>query len=417
MSIIVLTLYIIAMVFSLCGSKYFILNYQNAQMDNIESFFKEYRIYPSLMWLFSTFEFAIITSFIIKEKPKWLYIIIYFFVPVIIAFIFPSLPSYVYNFFTILMEIICPLINQALKGKVKLKRFFLDIIKLLIAQAVSLILQLMIYVIKTGSFSFENHIMNLSATFIYALEYDIALAVILFMISLCIYGEKGGSKTWETYQAHSGSSQITKKDSRKSYSELKKNLTKTQRNKLTLFWIRFYLIQILGFLLLMVLPFLLGKVFEFLVLYLSFAIVRYILGFKYSLHFKKESLCITVGVIVFGILALAVPFFYVVLILAIVLGIALAILLHMSYKYKSYWLFVQMAKQDKFATLYVIFDGNLEKENVKHKCLLKNIDAEWIPILIAYTEGNKISYIAKKHNYSVKTIERILNELIDKLSE
>ena len=51
-SILVLLLYIVAMIFSLCGSKYFILNYQNEQMDRIENWFSKYGILSMLNWLF-----------------------------------------------------------------------------------------------------------------------------------------------------------------------------------------------------------------------------------------------------------------------------------------------------------------------------------------------------------------------------
>ena len=130
---------------------------------------------------------------------------------------------------------------------------------------------------------------------VYAVEYNLALAVILFTI-LLVYREKGARKLWTDTHSHGGSSQASKTQSQKSLQ--KKNLTKTQKRKIRLLYVRVYVTQICGFLLLMVLPFLLGKVLEFLVMYLAFAVVRYILGFNYSLHYKKESTCITVGVIV-----------------------------------------------------------------------------------------------------------------------
>ena len=198
-------------------------------------------------------------------------------------------------------------------------------------------------------------------------------------------------------------------------SNTKKNLTKTQRNKIRLVYVKFYLTQLGAFLLLMILPFLLGKVFEFLVMYLSFAVARYLLGFKYSLHYKKESICITVGIIVFGILSLAVPFFYVVLILAIFLGISLAILLHLSYKYKGFYLFAKMAKADRFALLYTYFDGDIEHHHVKVMCKHKGLDDFQAQIIAEFMDGNKMSYIAWKHNYSLRMMNYKIDEAIDKL--
>ena len=249
--------------------------------------------------------------------------------------------------------------------------------------------------------------------FIYALEYDIALSVILYTIVLLLDKEKGVSKSWVTCQDAGLSSQTSKTNLQKS--TLKKNLTKTQKRKIRLLYLKMYLTQSAAFLLLMVLPFLLGKVLEFLVMYLAFAIARYILGFNYSLHYKKEVICITVGVIVFGILSLAVPFFYVILIIAIAMGISLAVLLHLSYKYKGLFLFAKIAKPDKFALLYVFFDGDIRRDHVQKICKYKGLDEEHTNIIKDFMDGNKISFIAWKYHYSQRMAIYKIDEGIDKL--
>ena len=73
-SILVIALYLAAMICSLCGSEYFILNYQNAQMDKIEAFLRDHGIMPLLNWVFTTIEFTIIIAFVLKKYPKWYYI-------------------------------------------------------------------------------------------------------------------------------------------------------------------------------------------------------------------------------------------------------------------------------------------------------------------------------------------------------
>ena len=412
-SIMVLTLYLVAMIFSLCGSNYFILNYQNTQMDRIEEFLRTYKIYPACMWLFTTFEYFIVLSFVLKKFPDWYYIVPFYFVAVLLAFLVPKLSDTIfYTLYPVLFYLVIPIIEQ-LKEKEKFnwKKYLFSLLRLLIAVGVVAILQAMILIIKAGYFDGQNHIMNLSATFIYALEYDIALSVILCTI-LLVYREKGDNKLWATYQAPGSSSQTSKTQSRKS---LQKNLTKTQKNKIRLLYLKLYVTQSGAFLLVMVLPFLLGKVFEFLVMYLAFAITRFILGFKYSLHFKKETICITVGVIVFGILSLVVPFFYVVLIIAVTLGVMLGIVLHLSYKYKGFYLFSTIVKPDKFSLLYTYFDGNLELRHVKITCKYKGLDDFQTQIICELVEGNKVSYIAWKHNYSLRMINYKLDEAIDKL--
>lgn len=314
-SILTISLYLVAMVFSLCGSKYFILNYQNEQMDQIENFFQEHKIMPLLSWVFTTIEFFIVCSFVCKKITRIWYVLAFYGIAMIISAIFPQTPIVFYQIYPFVFYLTIPLVEQLiLTKKINGKIYLKQLIRLLIAIAITLLLQFMILIIKTGSFDGKNHIQTLSSAFIYAIEYDIALSVIFYTISLYIDGEKGDNKLWATYHNLGGSSQISMMPSQKS--NTKKNLTKTQRNKLRLLYARMYLVQLGTLLLVMVLPFLLGKVFEFAVMYLSFAIVRYILGFNYSLHFKKEALCVSASLIVFGILSLVVPFFYIVLVVA-----------------------------------------------------------------------------------------------------
>ena len=414
-SFITLITYSIAMIFSLSGNDYFILNYQNSQMDKIESFMSERKIMPLVNWLFSTLEYAIIMFFVLNKRPRIWYIVAFYAIAMIFSATIPSLPTYFYTLYTIFFEITIPILDQYIsKRQISMKKYFsFNIVRYVIAKLIALALQIMIYTIKAGQFSLTNHIMNLSATFIYAIEYDIALSVLLLTTALYIDRGKGGNKIWATYQPHSGSSQISTTQSQKSY--LKKQLTKKQKNKIRWLYIKFYFIQLFGFLLLMALPFLLGKVLEFLLMYLSFAIVRYILGFKYSLHYKKETVCITVGVVVFGVLSLVVPFFYANVIMAIALGSGLAILLHLSYKYKGFVLFNRVSKPDKFALLYTFFDGDITEHNVKKICCYKGLTLVETQYIWDFVQGNKISYLAWKYNYSQRMFIYKLDAAIQKL--
>ena len=415
LSIMTIVLYVAAAIASYCGSTYFLISYHNEQLDRIQLYLAMHKMFPAMLWVFSTIEFTIIVSFALRKRVKWYFILIYYLVPVLVASLFPKTPVLVYTIGTLVYQVLVVMAEQLIATKrINWKLFLKQVLMLAIAQAVSYSLQWLIYIIKSGYATSTTHIMNLSSQFVYSLEYNLALLVILFTISLFINREKGDSKSWATYQVQFGSSQTSKKKSQKS-SQMMKKLTKTQRSKLRRLYIKVYLTQTLGFLLLMVLPFLLGKVLEFLIMYFSFAIARYILGFKYSLHYKKESVCITVGVIVFGILSLAVPFFTVNVILALVLGVALAILLHLSYKYKSMWLFNKVSKPDKFALLYTFFDGDLEEHHVKKICKYKGLDNSQIQLIWDFVQGNKLSYLAWKHNYSQRMLIYKLDEAIEKL--
>ena len=165
----------------------------------------------------------------------------------------------------------------------------------------------------------------------------------------------------------------------------------------------------------MILPFLFGKVFEFLLMYLCFAIVRYILGFKYSLHYTSEMICITVGVVTFGLLTLIVPHFAVDVVLAVLFGTTLGILLHLSYKYKSMNKFMEKIGKDRFAELYVIFNGNFNPAYIKRMCNHYMLTLEETNIVSDYIAGEKISYLAYKYSYGKTRFNEILDEIIAKL--
>lgn len=282
-----LLLYTIAMICSLCGSKYFIVNYQNQQLDNIEKFLTEYKILPLLNWIFTTIEFCIIISFILKKFPKWYYVLTFYAIAMIVSATLPQTPIIFYQIYPFAFYLIIPIIEQLIFDKrVDIKVYSFSLLRLIFATVVSYLLQVMLYAIKNGNFSFNNNIQTISSAFIYAIEYDIALSIMLFS-ALLFYKEKGDSNLWETFLKVGGFSRTSKKQSQTLSS--RKNLTKTQISKIRRLYIRVYLTQLGAFLLLMVLPFLLGKVFEFLVMYFAFAIVRYILGFNYSLHYKKRD--------------------------------------------------------------------------------------------------------------------------------
>lgn len=410
MTILTILLYIVAAICSVCGLKTFILNYQNTQMDNIEIFSRQHKLIPAIAWLFSSIEFFIISSFIIKKPCKWYYVLSFYVIPLIFIYAFNGLPDIVQSLIPIAFYLAIILIENR---PFNWKQFWAHLAKLLIAIVTTLFLQAIICFIKAGEFSFKYVDLGLSGLFIYSIEYDIALSVILFTVLLFIDGEKGDSKQWTELTVHGGSSQILMTQSQPSLQ--KKNLTKKQKNRLRWLLAKTYLIQIGTLLLVFVLPFLLGKVLEFTVTYLSFAIIRYILGFKYSLHFKKEALCISASLVIFGIISLAVPFFYVVLVVAVLMGAALAVFLHLSYKYRSLWLFQKVSKVDKFATLYAFFDGDLSEYHIKMICRYKGLDHFQSSLIYNFMRGEKISYLAFKFNYSHRMLIYKLDEAINKL--
>lgn len=408
---ITLFIYTIALICSLCGSGYFLCNYHNARLGEIETFFKSHGVYSLLTAFFIVLESYIVACFVSKKILFFTYPLCLYVIIIGIGFLHLKLPSIVYTIIAFTSCLVIPIIDMLITNKKVNKRAYLFcLIRFGIAMITTIIYQLIIYGIKVGNMKFTNGIYNLELTFIYNLEYYIALIITLLFASLFFEG-KGDNEKWTTFQAVGGFSQISKKKSQKSNQN---NLTPKQQKKIKLLYTRVFLIQTIGFAILMVLPFVLDKVFEFLTLYFSFAIVRVVLGFKYSLHFRKESTCIFVGVVVFSILTLVIPFFEVVVISAICIGITLALLLHFSYRYRGMWLFMQVANKDRYANLFVFFNGNTEYMYVKRMAKHYGVKDETKLSLIAdYMSNFKLSYLAKKYNYSQRQINYMLDEIVE----
>lgn len=406
-SIITLSLYLIAMVCSLCGLDYFIFSYKNEWTDKVESFLREHYLYNCLTQAFNCVEYIIVSFFIMRTRPKWWCLLIYFALPITISFI-PNIPPFVFTLINVLLTLILCLIQTKFKEVASvLKRYCIALICVFLLEAI-------IYAIKSGTAAADNHILTLVSQLSYSLELDLALSVILLTIAMWTCKGKEREKSCQTFQDHGLSSQTSKKQSQKSKW---KNLSKKTKRKLAFLYTKVWVIQLGGFILLMVLPFLFGKVFEFLFMYLCFAIVRYILGFKYSLHYNSEMLCISVGVIVFGFLTLFIPSFTIDLVLAVLLGMGLAILLHLSYKFKSRSKFMEKVDKDRFATLYVIFNGNLENDYIRKMSFHYGLSKLETDMVIDYANGEKISYMCYKYNYGKTRMNELLDSIIEKLAK
>lgn len=60
-------------------------------------------------------------------------------------------------------------------------------------------------------------------------------------------------------------------------------------------------------------------------------------------------------------------------------------------------------------------DDDLSRKHVMAISLHRGLTKDEAQLMADFAEGNKKSYLAKKYNYSEKTIERTINDCIDKL--
>lgn len=202
MTIITIGVYIIAATCSLLGSSYFILDFQSSRLDAIEKFFTDRGIMPMLNFVFSTIEFYIVLTFILGKFPRIWYPLAFYGIAVGLAFIV-KLPSIVHTLYPFLFYFIIPIIEDR-------KHYKKALIRIVIAFICTIIFQALILMIKGGYFDGVNHIMNLASTFIYAIEYDIALSLTLYTASQYLDREKGDNNLWTIYQLRGGSSQTSR---------------------------------------------------------------------------------------------------------------------------------------------------------------------------------------------------------------
>lgn len=154
LSAMTLGLYLLAMIMSLCGSDYFLLSYQNAQMDSIESWLRGYGIYGLVNMLFSVIEFVIILGFMLRKFPNPLYALAFYGIQVGLAFI--HMPSIAYTLYPFAFYLAIPLIDQLICcRKIDWKAYGKALLRLLMTVPVTMVLQVMIHVIKTGSWAFQ----------------------------------------------------------------------------------------------------------------------------------------------------------------------------------------------------------------------------------------------------------------------
>ena len=84
-------------------------------MDRIESWLTERQIMPALYLVFTTAEFGIVLSFILKKFPKWYYLLSFYAIRFALAWIAGTLPEILNTLYPVLFHITIPLIDQLIE--------------------------------------------------------------------------------------------------------------------------------------------------------------------------------------------------------------------------------------------------------------------------------------------------------------
>lgn len=404
LNILIYLVLLTGLIFTLSGSNYFLISYDNSSLNSFQTFCETYGLKEYVDLLFLLIETNIILLFIHKKFNLRVLITNILIIGYSILSLYAPIPTFTINIFLILCVFI-----SALCYKDK-KRIISNVINFFISAISVFILELLINYIKLKQINF-NEDLEFNIIFNCYIDYLICLSTTLYLVALikerrtikCLKREH--SET--SHLVGSSSQNIKKRRHSTSIETIKKKSNFT-------FNLRFYLEQLMGLLLIILFPIVTGKFVEYIFIYLTFIITRAILGFNKSIHFEKESVCIFLALIIFWLITFFVPSFNINFTIAIILGFILAVFLHFSYKVNRLTMFMKVANKDRFATFYCILEGDLSSEYIEavsYKIGLNELD---IKILTLFMQRNKISYIAKTLGYDNITINRHLDDIMTK---
>lgn len=408
-----LIVYTIALITTLSGNDFFLLNFHSEDLARIETTLRGWGIYPLVQTAFSTVETTIIASYVAKTKPKWWYAVGYFGVFVALNLILTATIGFVPSWITLVLGFVTCLVAVLVKGRDK-RNILVSSARYLIALVVSLGLNEVIAIFRTKAASLWQKDIGNSWAFVLNIEYFLALALAFGFLTLLIPWEKG-EKQCQMSPIAGGSSPTLTKSSRKNSLNAKQNLSNLPpriRRRLRWTKIKVISIQTIAIIVIAALPWFAGKPVEFSLVYASFCLTRVILGFNRSLHFKSELSCVVIGALCFWGLTYLSPSVEVSIILSLVYGAGLALGFRLYWELHDLLVYKRASKNDRYAMLFVVFKGNVEARHIRGVMLAKGYrDEDEIKIVQLYMQKEKVEWIAQYMCFAKITIEKKLTEI------
>lgn len=255
-----LIVYAVALIVTLCGSDFFLLQARSECLQTIEDTLRGWGIYQLIKIGFATVEETIILWFVTLKRPKWWWPVSYFAIRVANNLLFtytiggvPGASVFVINFgFCIVF---------ALTFK---KKCLKPLIRFVIALAVSLLLNEGIGFLRTKLLGL-NHLYTNIEFFYLSLEYDLALLLSLGLLAIAIpWNEtKGDQQPWAKTGVVGGSSPTSMKKSRTNSPTKNNGLTDKQRKRIRKLKAKMFIVQSVALAFICFVPVLLGKPTEF----------------------------------------------------------------------------------------------------------------------------------------------------------
>lgn len=408
-----LIVYLIALVTTLCGSDFFLLKVDGGAIAALEDTLRSWNVLFLLQILFLVVEETIIVSFVAFSKPRFWWPIAYFAVYLCLylsfAYSMGSIPSWL----PLTSGFLFALAMGLIEARKDWKSWWKPVVRLLIAFAISLCLNMLISEFRLKLVGL-GLIFPTTDVFYLSLEYYLALALSLGFIALLITREKGEAKCRIPRPAGGSSPTSTKcspKPLPKNNSQLPPSLLKKAKRIRAMA----FAAQTAALIAISLFPIIVGKGTEFAIMYVSFCLTRLILGFKKSLHFKSEMLCISAGALVFWGLTLLIPSHEAILIVSVAYGCGLALGFRLYWELHDLRLYRLAAKSDRKAMLYCAFKGNVEPRHIKGVMRVRGYGDKEIRMVVSYMSGLKIEAIAHDEKYAKITIDKALTEIAEDL--
>ena len=348
-----LAVYAVALICTLCGSDLFLLNFHSDDLQRIEETLRGWNVFFLLQMALSVPEEVIVLCYSLKTKPKWWWPLAFFAYALSNYFIFRLAIGHAPSWLASANGISFAIGFVAIYGKFKIKKRWDDYARLGISLAVTFILQGAISVLRTASARLYQNTIENSVLFALLIEYNLALALTLGFLTALIPWRKGEEK-WTTTEVLGGSSPTTTKMLPKPSKIARTDLPPRQKKRLRWLKIKFIIVQTLALIVISALPWLTGRPIEYTIVYVSFCLTRMVLGFTRSLHFKSELLCVTVGALTFWGLTYLTPNVETSIILSLCYGAGLALGFRLYWELHDLMMYKKAAKTDRFAMLYGI---------------------------------------------------------------
>lgn len=230
-----LLVYAIALVCTLCGSDLFLLNFHSDDLQRIEDTLRNWNIFPIVQIGLTTIEETMVACYVAKAKPKWWFVLSYFAVCVLTNVILTATIGYVQPILSnAIMASFWVFSIFALNRFSPREKWFVYLFRLLISVAVMFILNGGIALFRNGYAKMWKTDYPNSVRFAINIEYYLALSLSLGFMTMAIRWKKGGNEECLTGLNVSGSSLNTTNSSPKNSKIAKTNLSPKYRKRLRL---------------------------------------------------------------------------------------------------------------------------------------------------------------------------------------